>query len=171
MREVIRQNYTVLFTTAQALVSALVKAHGEGRLEKRLSALAEPKLVIVDELGYLPFDPNAAHLFFQLVSRRYEQGVMLITSNRRVGERGTVFGNPSSPPPFSTGCCTIAVSSPPGETAIDCAKSDGAAFCRRRLRRLIPSPSEHETASSFTCRPRPTSPRRSTATRDQPAGG
>ncbi|WP_395396156.1 IS21-like element helper ATPase IstB (plasmid) [Novosphingobium sp. BL-8A] len=93
-REVIRQNYTVLFTTAQALVSALVKAHGEGRLEERLSFLAKPKLLIVDELGYLPFDPNAAHLFFQLVSRRYERGAMLITSNRSVGEWGTVFGDP-----------------------------------------------------------------------------
>ena len=53
-----------------------------------------PKLLIVDELGYLPFDPNAAHLFFQLVSRRYERGSMLITSNRSVGEWGTVFGDP-----------------------------------------------------------------------------
>jgi len=93
-REVIRQNYTVLFTTAQTLVAALVKAHGEGRLEERLSFLAKPKLLIVDELGYLPFDPNAAHLFFQLVSRRYERGAMLITSNRSVGEWGTVFGDP-----------------------------------------------------------------------------
>ena len=51
---------------------------------------AKPKLLIVDELGYLPFEPNAAHLFFQLVSRRYERGSMLITSNRsrrRVGHR------------------------------------------------------------------------------------
>lgn len=87
-----RQNYTVLFTTAQALVAALVKAHGEGRLEERLAFLAKPKLLIVDELGYLPFDPN--ELFFQLVSRRYERGAMLITSNRSVGEWRTVFGDP-----------------------------------------------------------------------------
>lgn len=93
-REVIRQNYTVLFTTAQALVAALVKAHGEGRLEDKLAFLSKPKLLIIDELGYLPFDPNAAHLFFQLVSRRYERGAMLITSNRSVGEWGTVFGDP-----------------------------------------------------------------------------
>src|SRR6267142_1608629 len=43
--------------------------------------------------GYLPFEPNAAHLFFQLVSRRYERGSMLITSNRSIGEWGTVFGD------------------------------------------------------------------------------
>jgi DNA replication protein DnaC len=93
-REAIRQNHTVLFTTAPALVSALVKAHAEARLEERLAFFAKPKLLIVDELGYLPFEPNAAHLFFQLVSRRYERGSMLITSNRSVGEWGTVFGDP-----------------------------------------------------------------------------
>jgi DNA replication protein DnaC len=54
----------------------------------------KPKLLIVDELGYLPFEANAAHLFFQLVSRRYERGSLLITSNRSVGEWGTVFGDP-----------------------------------------------------------------------------
>jgi DNA replication protein DnaC len=51
-------------------------------------------VLIVDELGFLPFETNAAHLFFQLVSRRYERGSMLITSNRSVGEWGTVFGDP-----------------------------------------------------------------------------
>lgn len=93
-REAIRQNYSVLFTAAPALVAALAKAHAEGRLEEKLTFFAKPKLLIVDELGYLPFDPNAAHLFFQLVSRRYERGSMLLTSNRSVGEWGTVFGDP-----------------------------------------------------------------------------
>jgi DNA replication protein DnaC len=71
-----------------------VKAHGERRLEERLLALSKAKLLIVDELGYLPLEPQAAHLFFQLVSRRYEKGAMLITSNRNVGEWGTVFADP-----------------------------------------------------------------------------
>ena len=48
----------------------------------------------MDELGYLPLEPDAAHLFFQLVSRRYERGAMPITSNRSVGEWGAVFGDP-----------------------------------------------------------------------------
>ena len=91
-REAIRQGYSVLFVNAPALVASLVKAHG--RLEERLGFHAKPKLLIVDELGYLPFEPNAAHLFFQLVSRRYERGSMLITSNRSVGEWGAVFGDP-----------------------------------------------------------------------------
>jgi DNA replication protein DnaC len=92
-REAIRHNYSVLFITAQALITTLVKAHHESRLEERLAFFAKPKLLIVDELGYLPFEPNAAHLFFQLVSRRYERGSLLITSNRPVGDWGTVFGD------------------------------------------------------------------------------
>ncbi len=86
--------YSVLFTPATTLVAQLAKAHGEGRLEARLTHYAKPKLLIVDELGYLPFEPDAAHLFFQLVSRRYERGAMLVTSNRAVGEWGSVFGDP-----------------------------------------------------------------------------
>ncbi|WP_026871747.1 IS21-like element helper ATPase IstB [Inquilinus limosus] len=93
-REAIRAGYSVLFVAATALVAALAKAHADGRLEERLAFYAKPKLLIIDELGYLPFEPNAAHLFFQLVSRRYERGSLLITSNRSVGEWGEVFGDP-----------------------------------------------------------------------------
>jgi DNA replication protein DnaC len=93
-RAAIHEGYSVLFVTAPALVAALAKAHTEGRLEERLGFYAKPKLLIVDELGYLPFETNAAHLFFQLVSRRYERGSLLLTSNRSVGEWGTVFGDP-----------------------------------------------------------------------------
>ena len=69
-RAAIHEGYSVLFVTAPALVAALAKAHIEGRLEERLAFYAKPKLLIIDELGYLPFEPNAAHLFFQLVSRQ-----------------------------------------------------------------------------------------------------
>jgi DNA replication protein DnaC len=93
-REAIGHGYSVLFTPAMALVAQLAKAHAEGRLEERLIHFAKPKLLIVDELGYLPFEPDAAHLFFQLISRRYEKGSILVTSNRAVGEWGTVFGDP-----------------------------------------------------------------------------
>jgi DNA replication protein DnaC len=93
-RAAIREGYSVLFVTAPALVAALAKAHAEGRLEERLGFFAKPKLLIIDELGYLPFETNAAHLFFQLISRRYERGSVLITSNRSVGEWGMVFGEP-----------------------------------------------------------------------------
>jgi DNA replication protein DnaC len=93
-RAAIREGYSVLFVTAPALVSSLAKAHVENRLDDRLGFFAKPKLLIIDELGYLPFEPNAAHLFFQLVSRRYERGSLLVTSNRSVGEWGTVFADP-----------------------------------------------------------------------------
>ena len=93
-REAIVAGYTVLFTSAMELVANLAKAQVDGRLEERLTHYAKPKLLIVDELGYLPLEPDAAHLFFQLVSRRYERGAMLVTSNRAVGEWGTVFGDP-----------------------------------------------------------------------------
>jgi len=93
-REAILAGYTVQFTTATTLVAGLAKAHGERRLDEKLLALSKPKLLIVDELGYLPLEPDAAHLFFQLVSRRYETGAMLITSNRSIAEWGTVFADP-----------------------------------------------------------------------------
>jgi DNA replication protein DnaC len=84
---------TVLFTGAMELVASLVKAQTENRLEERLTHYAKPKLLIVEELGYLPLEPDAAHLFFQLVGRCCERGGMLLTSNRAVGEWGTVFGD------------------------------------------------------------------------------
>ncbi|WP_311734987.1 IS21-like element helper ATPase IstB [Alloyangia mangrovi] len=90
-REAIVAGYTVLFVPATTLVATLAKAHTEGRLEEKLTHYPKPKLLIVDELGYLPFEPDAAHMFFQLVSRRYERGALLVTSNRAVGEWGTVF--------------------------------------------------------------------------------
>jgi len=92
-REAITRGYMTLFVSATSLVTQLVRAHNEGRLDERLQHFAKPRLLIVDELGYLPFEPNAAHLFFQLVSRRYERGAMLVTSNRSVAEWGGVFGD------------------------------------------------------------------------------
>ncbi len=93
-REAIERGYSVLFVPATSLVAQLSKAHNEGRLDERIAYFVKPKLLIIDELGYLPFEPDAAHLFFQLISRRYERGSVLLTSNRSVAEWGTVFGDP-----------------------------------------------------------------------------
>lgn len=92
-REAIQQGHTVLFTPATALVANLARAHHDGRLDDKLAFYTKPKLLIIDELGYLPFEKDAAHLFFQLISRRYERGSTLVTSNRNVTEWGTVFGD------------------------------------------------------------------------------
>jgi len=93
-REVIHRGYTVLFTTASTLLAQLAKAQHENRLEDKLLHFTKPKLLIIDELGYLPLEPDAAHLMFQLVSRRYERGSVLVTSNLTTSEWGTVFGDP-----------------------------------------------------------------------------
>ena len=92
-REAIRQGYSVLFTTAAVLLTQLTKANQEGKLEEKITQFSKAKLLIIDELGYLPFDSRAAHFLFQLVSRRYEKGSILVTSNRSVGEWGEVFGD------------------------------------------------------------------------------
>jgi DNA replication protein DnaC len=93
-REAVIRGNTALFVPAVSLMAHLSKAHLEGKFEERVAHYTKPKLLIVDELGYLPFDQKAGHLFFQLVSRRYEKGSILITSNRAIGEWGEVFGDP-----------------------------------------------------------------------------
>jgi DNA replication protein DnaC len=92
-RKIVEQGHTVRFTTATGLLSVLGKAESEGSLAEKLTEFAKPRLLIIDELGYLPFERRAAHLFFQLVNRRYERGGLLITTNQRVSEWGTVFGD------------------------------------------------------------------------------
>jgi DNA replication protein DnaC len=92
-REAIQRCCSVLFTTALNLIAVLAKAQSEGRLEERPNYYAGPKLLIVDELGYLPLEKCAANLFSQLVSRRYERAATLITTNRSVGEWGEIIGD------------------------------------------------------------------------------
>ena len=92
-REAIKRGYSVCFLTATGLITQLSNAHREGRIEEKLVQLSKPKLLIIDELGYLPFERNAANLFFQLISKRYEKGSILATSNRAISEWGMVFGD------------------------------------------------------------------------------
>jgi len=89
----IEAGYRVLFTTAANLIDKLTKAHGEGRLEEKLKVYTTPRLLIIDEIGYLPIDRGGANLFFQLISRRYERGPMILTSNQSFGAWGEVFGD------------------------------------------------------------------------------
>jgi len=85
--------YRVLFTAAASLIEKLTKAHAEGRLEEKFKLYTAPRLLIIDEIGYLPIDRVGANLFFQLISRRYERGPMILTSNQSFGAWGEVFGD------------------------------------------------------------------------------
>src|SRR3954454_882309 len=81
------------FATAAQWVSRLATAHQQGRLPAEIPKLGRTPLVIVDEVGYIPFEPEAANLFFQLVSARYERASLIVTSNKPFGRWGEVFGD------------------------------------------------------------------------------
>jgi len=85
--------YSVLFDTATNWIARLATAHQAGALEAELKKIRRYKLIIIDEVGYIPFDHDAANLFFQLVASRYEQGSILLTSNLPFGRWGEVFGD------------------------------------------------------------------------------
>jgi hypothetical protein len=94
----IEAGYRVLFTTAAAMIATLTKAAGEGRLEEKLKFYTVPRLLVIDEIGYLPIDRQGANLFFQLISRRYEKGPMILTSNQSFGAvRRTIAGTGHRP--------------------------------------------------------------------------
>jgi DNA replication protein DnaC len=89
----IEHGYRVLFSTAAALIANLTRALAEGKLEEKLKLYTVPRLLIIDEIGYLPIERSGANLFFQLISRRYERGPMVLTSNQSFGAWGEVFGD------------------------------------------------------------------------------
>jgi hypothetical protein len=92
-RPIDRGRHSVLFVTATSLLAQLSRAQVEGKLADQIAFYAKPKLLVIDELGYLPLEKQTAHLFFQLVSRRYERGSMLITTNQTITQWGHVFGD------------------------------------------------------------------------------
>jgi DNA replication protein DnaC len=83
----------VLFRTATEWVAALGDARRAGRLEDELARVARIPLIVVDEVGYIPFDPEAANLMFTLVSSRYERASMIVTSNKPFSAWGEIFGD------------------------------------------------------------------------------
>ncbi len=82
-----------LFATAAEWVARLAEAHHAGRLHAELTRLGRYPLLVIDEVGYIPFEPEAANLFFQLVSSRYERASLIVTSNKAFGRWGEVFGD------------------------------------------------------------------------------
>jgi DNA replication protein DnaC len=82
---------SVYFTNSGNLIERLKIANREGTLEKKLKGLMKFKVLIIDEMGYLPFDEEGAHCLFQLISRRYEKSSTIFTSNKSYGEWGEIF--------------------------------------------------------------------------------
>ncbi|MGH8834344.1 MAG: IS21-like element helper ATPase IstB [Actinomycetes bacterium] len=85
--------HRVQFATAAEWVARLAEAHHTGRLQAELVRLGRYPLLVVDEVGYIPFEAEAANLFFQLVSSRYERASLIVTSNKPFGRWGEVFGD------------------------------------------------------------------------------
>lgn len=85
--------YRTYFTTAADLVAALTNAHLEGSWSAKMRTYTGPSVLVIDELGYLPMDAASAHWIFQVVSRRYERGSILLTSNRGFGDWDAVFAD------------------------------------------------------------------------------
>jgi DNA replication protein DnaC len=78
--------HRVAFATAAGWVARLADAHNAGRLQAELVRLGRYPLLVIDEVGYIPFEPEAANLFFQLVSSRYERASLIVTSNKPFGK-------------------------------------------------------------------------------------
>jgi len=83
----------VLFLTLETLMGRLGRAGHENRLDRMLQQLAAPRLLILDELGYLPLSREEASLFFRMLVRRYERGSLIVTSNKRFADWGEVFND------------------------------------------------------------------------------
>jgi DNA replication protein DnaC len=90
----IQSGFGAYFMTAHDLVTDLGRAYREGRLDRRMRVYLAPKVLIIDEMGYLPLDEMGATIFFQLVSARYERGSIILTSNKSYGDWGSIFGDP-----------------------------------------------------------------------------
>lgn len=89
--EAAKRRMQVKFTTAARLVASLSEARTAGTFTRRLQSFVRPRLLIVDEVGFLPLDAGEASLLFEVVCRRYERGSIVLTSNKSYGEWGEVF--------------------------------------------------------------------------------
>ena len=88
-----RAGFTVYFTTLDDMVRHLKAADAIGRLARKLRTYLRPAVLVIDEVGYQPLERPEANLVFQVISKRYEKGSTLLTSNKGFGEWGQVFGD------------------------------------------------------------------------------
>jgi DNA replication protein DnaC len=89
----VEAGYSALFLTLESLMTRLLRAQHENRLDRTLKQLVYPKVLIIDEIGYLPLSREEASLFFRLVVRRYEKASMIVTSNKSFLDWGEVFND------------------------------------------------------------------------------
>jgi len=85
--------HRVLFATAAQWVARRAEAHAAGRLQEELVRLGRYPLLVIDEVGHVPFEADAANLFFQLASSRYERASVIVTPDKPFGRWGEVFGD------------------------------------------------------------------------------
>ena len=89
----VEAGYSTMFLTLEALMTRLLRARHENRLDRALQQLCYPKLLVLDEIGYLPLAREEASLFFRLIVRRYERASLIVTSNKSFLDWGEVFGD------------------------------------------------------------------------------
>jgi DNA replication protein DnaC len=85
--------HRVLFLTLETLLTRLARARMENRLERQLQQFVAPRVLILDEMGYLPMTREEASLFFRLLSRRYEKASLILTSNKSFVDWGEIFND------------------------------------------------------------------------------
>lgn len=93
--ECARNRYSTYFVSFENLMSQLKRALLENRLETRMKFFSRYKVLIIDEIGYMPIDSDSANLFFQLIAKRYEKHCTIITTNSPFSKWGEIFGSPT----------------------------------------------------------------------------
>ena len=88
-----KNNHSTYFINCNDLIEALKKAYSHNRLDDKLKTLSKYKLLIIDEVGYLPIDTEAANMLFQLINKRYEKNSTIITTNKPFSRWGELFGD------------------------------------------------------------------------------
>jgi DNA replication protein DnaC len=89
-----KKRYITYFISCHELITQLNKAHSENRLESKLKHYSKYRVLIIDEVGYLPVDKQGANLMFQLIARRYEKNSTIVTTNKAFSKWGEVFDDP-----------------------------------------------------------------------------
>lgn len=91
--EAVKNKFSSYFIDCHKLIGQLNKAHFENKLDVKLKTLSKYKLLIIDEIGYLPMDKQGANLFFQLIAKRYEKSSIILTSNKSFSDWGEIFSD------------------------------------------------------------------------------